>query len=355
MEKLVRILKQFNLNHIPRAVGNPHQHFALSPKQFLAFIKQNDGKKTCYTSHNPYHEFDDYDNPTKVKTRNLFLDMDMDEENGISFEKTARDANLISEYLKDQNIQHSILFSGRGGYHIHIHLKPSVENLNNGLSNKYKNVYAHLRQNLNLKTLDQRCADAKRLCRIPTTTYTKHRNITDRKCIPVHEPISDKEEVYQKSKNPVKVEDYVHHGDRYTIDELIDKWNIEQEHFDKKEIYGTISYNPPDDLPLIAEFFKPCIRNMLFTQNPPHFIRVSACSKIKEIDYSCDEAIELFEKIAHKYEWIDRENKGNRDYNIRHIYKRDYKIPSCRKIMEEGYCIGENCDKYDKIKNGDED
>lgn len=352
MEKMAKILKQFNLNHLPRAVGNPFQYFVTKPKNFFLFITNNNGKKTCYTSHNNYTDFDEYDNPTHVRTHNLFLDFDMDEEVGIPFDKTARDAYLVSEYLSDENIQHTISFSGRGGYHIYIHLKPTEEKLNNGLTDKYKSIYAHLKKNLNLKTIDQRCADAKRLCRIPMTKYTKNREKTDRKCIPVHQPIDDKEEMYEKSKKEVKMDDYVISGDRCSIDELIEKWNIKQEQFRREEIYGTVAYNPPEDMPLVAEFFKPCVQNMLFTQNPPHFVRVSACSKIKRIGYSLEEAKKLFDRMAHKYNWIDRENQQNRYYHIQHIYKRDYRMPSCRKIMEEGYCIGKECDNYHLVKNG---
>lgn len=345
----------------PRAVGNPRQHIVTHPKQYLLWLKRMNGRSTCYTSHNSYTSFDERNDPTEVKVRNIFLDFDMDEENGISFKKVARDVKLVSDYLSDQDIAHSVVFSGRAGYHLYIHTKPSVESLSNGLSLKYKGIYAHLRRELNLKSLDQRCAEPKRLCRIPGSQYVKDGTKTDRKCYPLSADENipkSKDEMYEKSKEPI-TDDSVKRGTKeISINDLMDEWDVEPGEVPDEDLYGTAEFHEPEGnfLKLIGEYFRPCIRSALFNANPPHFVRVASCIKIRSL-YSLEDAIQLYDRLAEEAHWVDRDRKRVRDYNIKHIYRKNYKLPSCEKIMMEGYCIGEECEYYeniDKRKNKEE-
>jgi len=342
------------MDNIPRAVGNPRQHFVTSPKQFLLWFKWNNGKKTCYTSHNCYTSFNEHSNPSEVKLRNIFLDFDMNEDEGLTFPKVARDVKLVTEYLSEQDIAHSISFSGRQGYHLYIHTKPTFESLSNGLSLKYKSIYAHLRRELNLKTLDQRCAEPKRLCRVPGSIYVKEGKKTNRKCYPIPAEssiVTKKDRMYELSTEEIKDLNIQRSSKKKTIDNLMDDWDIEPEQMPDEDLYGLAKYKEPKGkfLKLIGEYFRPCIKSALFTSNPPHFIRVSACIKIRQL-YSKDDAIRFFDKLSHKIGWIDRKNKNMRDYNINHIYNKHYKLPSCTKIMSEGYCVGSDCEYYKDLE-----
>lgn len=338
----------------PRAVGNPRQHFVTNPKQYLLWLNKMDGRCTCYTSHNSYTSFDEHNNPSEAKIRNIFLDFDMDEENNITFKKVARDVQLVSDYLSEYSVQHSIAFSGRAGYHLYIHTKPSIESLSNGLTLKYKGIYAHLRRELNLKSLDQRCAEPKRLCRVPGSKYVKEGKKTDRKCypLPVGEDVpKSKKEMYEQSKQPL-IDSNIRRGtEELSINDLMEKWDVTPQEVPDEDLYGTADYHEPKGnfLKLIGEYFRPCVRSALFNANPPHFIRVASCIKVKQL-YSLQGAIKLYDRLAEEAQWIDRDRKGNRDYNIKHIYNKHYKLPSCAKIMMEGYCIGEECQYYDDFE-----
>ncbi len=350
MKKLVRVLKAFNIDTTPRAVGNPRQHIVTKPKQFLNWIDRMNGKTTCYTSHNPFPDLNKDREPERVKTQNLFLDFDEGE--NTSFKKVARDIQLVTDFLSDYNIRHTVAFSGRAGYHIYIHLNPEIVTLGNGLSMKYRNIYAFLRTELNLLSLDQRCAEPKRLCRIPGTIYSKEGNVTERKCypIPVDEDItSSKEEIYERSKKKIPDDSFIRGEEKYSISELIELWNIEEKDMKDDELYTFNEYKPPETnfLKLAGEYFRPCIRSTLFTKNPPHFVRMTACIKAKML-FPEEKTIEFFDKLAQEANWVDRANKKNRDYNIRHIYKRNYRLPKCRRIKEEGYCVGKECRYYEE-------
>jgi|GEM_PF-4259646 len=353
----IDLLKQFRLDRTPRFVGNPRQHIVIKPKQYLLWLKRNNGRSTCYTSHNSYVDFKDR-TPKTIKIRNIFLDFDKDEKNGLTFRKVARDVQLVTDFLSEWNIQHTISFSGNSGYHIFLHTKPSIENLENGLNLKYRGLYAFLNKQLNLKSLDQRCAEPKRLCRIPGTKYIKENKITKRKCYPIsndEEIPTNKEEMYERSKKEIKSDDYVRNNETFTINELIDEWSIELHEVPDEELYSFTNYEPPESnfLQLIGEFFRPCIRNALFTSNPPHFIRVSACIKIKRL-YPQDKAVKFFDMLSDKCNWIDKTNRNTRVYNIRHIFNRNYKLPQCKRIREEGYCVGKSCRYYNELEENNE-
>lgn len=351
---LVGVLKDFNIDKTPRSVGVPYQHIITNPKSFITWIKWNNGLRTCYTSHNHYSKLTKEGEPVKVKINNIFVDLDMDEENDIGFDKTVRDANLITTYLSELKIPHSISFSGRAGFHIYIHTKPSEMSLDNGLSLKYKGIYAHLRSELNLMTLDQKCAEPKRLCRVPCTQYIKENEVTERKCypIPAGKKIPNKKEIYEKSKKEIKDVKYRRDGNLRTIDELMDELNIKPEKMYDDDLYGFVDYNIPEDnnfLKLMGVFFRPCIKNALFTHNPSHFIRVASCIKMSMVQ-SIDETTKFYDRLSAECGWVDRSNKRTRDYNIRHIYERGYNLPNCNTIKMEGYCIGEDCEYYEGEK-----
>lgn len=346
------------MDKFPRSVGNPRQHIVTKPRQFLRWVERTNGRATCYTSHNSYPQLTKDGDPKEVKVRNLFLDFDMDSEDAIPFKKVARDVQLVTDYLSDKNIQHSVAFSGRAGYHIHIHMKPSTLPLNNGLSLKYRSIYAHLRTELNLMSLDQRCAEPKRLCRIPGTIYSKEGKVTERKCYPIPKGVdipNSQEEMYEKSKKEIPEGSFVREGDKYEVQELMDMWDIEEKKMNDDELYTFNEYKPPNTnfLKLAGEFFRPCIRSALFTSNPPHFVRMTACTKMKII-FPQQKTISFFDRLASEANWIDGHNKKVRDYNIKQIYRKNYNLPKCPRIKEEGYCVGEEC-RYYKGNGSDED
>lgn len=344
----IRVVKEFRMDKTPRAVGNPRQHIVTSPIQFIHFIKRYDGQCPLYTSHNSYPSLDKYFNPRQVRVRNIFLDFD-EREDG-EFHEPSHDAQLVSDFLSDNNIAHTIAFSGKQGFHIYIQLNDSIEELSNGISLKYRAIYAYLRRELSLNTLDMQCAEPKRLCRIPSSIYAKKSEKTKRHCMPIPTDMDlpkSRKEMYDLSYT-VPSPPYLRGGNMPTIDEFMDEFKIDPNTTPDVEMYDTIDYKIPNNkfTKMIGEFFRPCIRNAIFRHNPSHFARVSACIKLKRIHFTEDKTKKMFDKLAYKSKWVDRGNKDRRDKNIESIYKYNYRMPNCRNIKLKGLCIGEECEYY---------
>lgn len=358
MKRMVEVLKDFGIDLLPRAVGVPHQQMITYPKQYIQFIKLNNGKVPLFTSHNSYPSLTKYRNPKVIRLKNLFLDFDLNEGNG--FKTVAHDTQLVSDLLLDYDIAHSISFSGNRGYHIYIHFNDTMESVSNGVTLKYRNIYAFLRRSLNLQTLDMQCAEPKRLCRIPCSKYVGKDGVNGSYCYPIPSnmdvPKSEKNMHQMASKLPDGGFMYRRGSRKITIDEFMEELNISSETVEEEDMYDTVKYHIPDNnfLTMIGEFFRPCIRNSLFTRNPPHFVRVSACIKIKAIEYDIPRSIKLFDRISQHAKWVDRTNKQRRDYHISTIYNKQYRMPNCRTLKLKGLCVGEDC-KYWKPGLTDED
>lgn len=344
----IRVIKEFRMDKIPRAVGNPRQHVVTSPIQFIHFIERYNGKTPIYTSHNSYPNLDRYSNPKTVRVRNVFLDFD-EREDG-EFHEPSHDAQLVSDFLSDNNIRHTIAFSGRQGFHLYIQLKDSIEDLTNGISLKYRSIYAYLRRQLSLKTLDMQCAEPKRLCRVPSSKYVKKDVNSDRHCAPIPSEMDlphSRNEMYEMSYE-IPSPPYSRGERMMTIDEFMDEFDIDPNTTPDIEMYDTVDYKIPDDkfTKLVGEFFRPCIRNAIFTHNPSHFARVSACIKLKKIHFTEEKAKKMFDRIAKKSKWVDRGNSGRRYKNVESIYKYNYHMPNCKNIKMKGLCVGKKCPYY---------
>ncbi|KXB06208.1 hypothetical protein AKJ51_04035 [candidate division MSBL1 archaeon SCGC-AAA382A20] len=348
MQDRIRVVKEFRMDKLPRAVGNPHQHIVTNPIQFIHFMKRNNGKTPLYTSHNSYPDLDKHFNPKTVRVRNVFLDFD-EREDG-EFHEPSHDAQLVSDFLSDNNIAHTIAFSGRQGFHLYIQLNDSIEELTNGISLKYRAIYAYLRRELSLKTLDMQCAEPKRLCRIPSSKYVKKDEHTDRYCMPVPKGMDlprSRKEMFDMSYSIPSLP-YMRGEEMLTIDEFMDEFNINPDTTPDVEMYDTVDYNIPDNqfMQMIGEFFRPCVRNAIFRRNPTHFARVGACIKLKRIHFSEEKAKKIFDRISKEAKWVDRANTKRRYKNIESIYKYNYHMPNCRNIKLKGLCIGEDCEYY---------
>lgn len=346
--KQVKILKELELDVLPRSCGNPAQQIIHNGKQYLLWIRQMNGRATCFTSHNAYTDFNKYNEPSEVKLKNIFFDFDIG--NGYNFYDVAKDVIKTSKYLSNCDIQHSVVFSGNKGYHIYIHVKPGYYDLGNKLSLYYQNLTNHINEELELNTMDLQCAEPKRLCRIPGTFYTSKGKITDRKCYPLSNNIdipTKKEEMYSISKNRMPDPPYKRKGRKYSLEEIMESLNVEHTRKNNIEYDKKTECSIPNSLfmKLVSKFFRPCVFNELKKSNPDHFVRIASCMKIQKI-YSCEKAKKIFSNLAEEAKWIDRHNESRRNYHIESVYKKDYVLPSCKTLKQRGYCI-EGCE-YDE-------
>ena len=95
----------------------------------------------------------------------------------------------------------------------------------------------------------------------------------------------------------------------------------------------------------------PCVYYWIKKEEPPHLIRVFFVSILIDAGYS---DIDIINKIK-RFKWVDFNYKIT-EHQIKYIRNGKYRIPTCHKIKELGFCI-DNCNRWkqhrmkNKIKN----
>lgn len=354
---------EYGFARFPRVVGNPGQIMIYDFNQFLQFFKINNGVKPLFVSTNSYYAIDKYGNPSKVFLERIFLDLDTD--TGGTIKDAHKDTIKVAKYCQKHKIPFITSFSGNG-FHMHLLLKPEERSLDVWLSQAIKAVQYMMKKELNLQTLNTVCAEPKRLVRLPFSKYVNKSQgshnwtINRNYCIPLtlNQLLSyNIEDIIELSNKPVLEDSYKVEGSKTTLKQLLKDYKVDARTFKNIPLNGiktTIDctkFNSQD----IYEMTKlmiplPCIAKHLWTHNPSHVIRFSACSFLKSV-LTREEAHTFFDVLSFESEWNDKDNKAYRTYQIDNIYNQDYNRPySCEELIRMGYCIGEKCKRYkDKI------
>lgn len=362
--ELLTTWKNFGLLDFPRMMGNPIQVPVYTAKQFLGWFKANCGRAICFTSHNSYPKLNDKYRPPKVEAisvNNIFVDLDDDKK----IENAQNDAIKLIDFCEKENLTFCDQFSGRKGFHHFIRLKPETYLYNDALKIRTRAVQNWLKEELNLRTIDERCKDATRLCRIP---FSKHASqikgtkceVSKTFCYPLKsDEIRDKS-VTEIVKNAEKPHPFIYTNlePTLTLREFIEHFSIDLEKYSTniKMVEGKINklaeYEkvPADDFHLLIKNIIPrkCIHNDLFKPNPTHTARRLAVIQLKDIGYDFTQIIQLFEKMTEEFKWVDRMNQSKRIYQIKHIFFHNppYNHDTCGTIKEYGLCVGEKCEKF---------
>ena len=347
-----------NFFEAPRAVGDPFQTIAKSEAEIIEFIKDRSGKTPVYVSHNAYVTLNG-DEPYQINVRKLFFNFDSKRKP----ENAQLDAIKLLNFCEQENLPVFPVFSGSKGFHIYLGLKPTIYLYGKFLRDATRAVHIWLYQKLGLRTLDLKCAEPRRLCRV---FYTPHVTFNPKAepgkqvyanglyCCPIMPEWLrtwqiDKIKEYARAPHMI---DYHPKGELLSLVEFIDKYNIDIE----KMLHAEVStdegkYNKITEyIPTSNEFIKsiipyPCIHNQILNNiNPPHLARFAAVVWIQHLGYDRKWA---FDFIQSK-QYVDR-NDSICAYQINQIYDHypPYKFPTCNSIFTNGMCVGKVCPRFE--------
>lgn len=326
---------------LPRFVGNPYQYRVETQKEFLDFIRNNDGKAPCFTSHNAHP-----DNETSI-LRYIPYDFDSPDKP----ENAMNDALSLLDWSDERDLEIIFNFSGRQGFHAYQCFKPQKVARNSALKVAYEDLQITAREEAKLRTADKRVeGDPRRIMRIPNTLHTK----SDLRAIPVPRELlerADVEEIFElaKTKQPTPTPPQP----RETFAEAMQRLELKSSREGTKVKAAGKQTTPYKGN--IPEFVKtliprPCIHSGLMENNPAHLIRFEACSHLVNVGYDLFFLWDFFNQVAEEAKWVDRHNAGNRNYQIEHIWRKgagSYNPHSCHRVRAEGYCIGQECPMFE--------
>lgn len=332
------IYDRYGLLNLPRKFGFPVQISINSLHHLISLIEQNDGKYPLYISANS-------NNGKFVNFGQVYFDLD-----GHGFytmDDALKDERKLAEHFEEQKVDFLADMTGRG-FRILLKVTPDIMPVEEA-SQIMKGYTKHIRDSLNLKTLDLKVAEPLRIMRPPLTTYiyqdgsTKEFIRTKRHVLPLDMETlfnSDLTEltylsehmqfrVMQVRYRRMELSDiseykesinYTSHGgtdtdiDFYALsDEEV--MSMMKEIFRNKTNMGTDG-GPDDEL----------IRKLL-TTHPNHSQRFIACVKFKESVFSpsIESALSFFDRLSAMAKW-DNRNLDIQNAQIRSIYNGHYGI-----------------------------
>jgi hypothetical protein len=332
------IYDRYGLLNLPRKFGFPVQISINSLHHLISLIEQNDGKYPLYISANS-------NNGKFVNFGQVYFDLD-----GHGFytmDDALKDERKLAEHFEEQKVDFLADMTGRG-FRILLKVTPDIMPVEEA-SQIMKGYTKHIRDSLNLKTLDLKVAEPLRIMRPPLTTYiyqdgsTKEFIRTKRHVLPLDMETlfnSDLTEltylsehmqfrVMQVRYRRMELSDISEYKEsiNYTshsgTDTDIDFYGLSDEEVMSmmKEIFrnntnmGTDG-GPDDEL----------IRKLL-TTHPNHSQRFIACVKFKESVFSpsIESALSFFDRLSAMAKW-DNRNLDIQNAQIRSIYNGHYGI-----------------------------
>jgi len=358
-----KVLHEYTFDIFPRSVGNPKQSFIVDIASMFRFIKQNNGKRPCFTSTNAYARFDSQERPDKIFMDKNAIDYDVD--SGNTLKEVKKDVLAGLDYLEESKISYLVDFSGDKGFHTFPLFKGEIRTIDLNLATNIKVFQNYMKTQLKLRSLDLHCAEARRLIRIPLSKHVKQDGTGAWICNPYYcIPLTRKaledmsiDEIKQLAtkptaeycmKRPKELETFRHCIKRLGLD---DKKIMEEYMVNETTEFIEYKDMQSGDFVELTKLLipNPCLHMGLFDSNPRHIVRLSACIWLKTL-ISQEKAIEFFDTAAEVANWNDKDNRRNRLSHIKSVYRGEYSPVSCKRLISEGLCIGNKCKKFKEVK-----
>jgi len=346
-------MKILNFLSVPRSFGNPRQYIAkdgnpvvYDRKILIDLInKNNNGNNDVFVGTNRFLSFMNR-KPFQMEISKIFLDFDGKIEPPID---ALEDIKKVINYYDEMKIPYLSVYSGCKGFHIYVPLKSKIYTNGQWLKDIIRSCMTYLKRELNLKTIDPAVATPAKLCRVLYSTHPK----TGRICCPLKpEWVKswDINRIIEYSINPDRwVEDLIDNRKYITLEEYVEYLNIdvEEEIIKIRESFALVSeqidYGNPDNEFLREVLHYPCLINAVIgVRNATHFARFMCCTHLKKLGYDPLWIFKFFKQRLYLDHMYEEECK----YQINNIFRENYIFPSCKRIQEEGMCIGENCQYY---------
>lgn len=322
-----------------------------SKEDYLRFIRLNNNRMNCYTNTYDYREFNNgLGVPESAVLDKVFIDLDAHDEKA-DLRGCYKDLCSLRDYIKENDYQHEINFSGRG---FHVFLYGLETSHFSNIQEYHKQINGVLKAQRNdgsPTTLDSNVVQVTRLRRIANTVNMKANYGNGcYYCIPLTLRDVDRglDYILELAKKP----------NRLPISRIGNRVRFPQALPVHERLAPSDSITYVDIGDNMAYPMIPCLWSACHVENPPHEARVYFIQWIRDImadgerqvpvelrDNIKQTALKIIEDVYNEGEvWLDF-NKSTSAHHVDFIVKKGYNAPSCRTLIAKGYCVGK-CWRY---------
>jgi len=244
------------------------------------------------------------------------------------------DVAKLKEFCIKLNLPHTIIFSGKKGFHFYIHFRPSSVS-----SIRLEAAHEGLAKNFDLKTADRHLfGDLRRVMRMPTSLHVDSqgkanghycRYLTDKEfdngIMHIKKVSKEPGELPEKPESSMLFSEFVEHIDNY--------WKYV---FTAKNGSESMEFNISRDKENIKTFFTIaplCMRKQIGDINPKHIIRFETSCWFKLIGYDNISIYDFYEK-QHWRDW----NRQVTRYQVRRAKVRPPRCNRIKSVVGDKYC-----------------
>lgn len=247
----------------------------------------------------------------------------------------------LVKYLTKEDLAYVPVFSGQKGFHIYVLFKPWRAPNEETARLAILSFQNYIIDTLKLKHVDkQMIGSVRHKIRLPNTLRPPL-NASYCTYLPRDFIEWDINDIIHWSKSMHCPEYY------YTklrdVREFMDCQRIYE--YEAVEIESFAKHSIPLNIvKMLSNLIRPCILLQVLDSDPSHFARTAFVSELVWLDYDVDTIVEIIRRLN----WSDFNERITR-YHVRKIWEKKLFPPSCRKLREQGLCIGSKCQFYPGI------
>lgn len=313
--------------------------------EYIDFVKAQNNYTNVYTT---VYDFEKFSDSAKIESSVLInrIFLDFDAHDGESLEKAFRDLKVIMSKVLEEDLIHTVFFSGRG-FHLFIEGEPTydIRNIQAYFKELKEFLVAKVGEDI---TLDDRVGQISRLRRVPNTLNLS----ASLYCIPLEKEDFDNDlgRILELAKQPRYIP-FKQSGNVLATFPILPP--IE-------EVLGEVSVPVHNgSLPVL-----PCLYSANATENPAHISRAYLVSWYRDLLSQCSKVVDMGTKneilrrvvdeievtfANHEEMWLDWD-KATTTKHAKFTVFGNYSTPSCQKLISDGYCVG-RCWRYHGVNN----